>query len=221
MTRDKSPTHESLSQQSLQEETNAMPSHLALSSSNSLIDRPTAIHRETATPDSCALTSTRTRSLLHRSRRSVPSFLPSLQHLTAPAPAPSNLDSATVDAILPLTPVDPNVTERPRQHPSCALRPDVKSTMPSSVAYSETRTLASDHGRSLNGSYRLGAENKGPDMDEGRPKNEDIFLNIARTDSGRRDSLGRSDFRRVSLPLPVAMPLDRWAPTRNPRGLQS
>lgn len=73
--------------------------------------------------------------------------------------------------------------------------------MPSSVAYSETRTLANDHGRSLNRSYRVGPEQNGPDMDENRPKNEDIFLNIARTDSGRRDSLDRSEFRRVSLPL--------------------
>lgn len=68
--------------------------------------------------------------------------------------------------------------------------------MPSSVAYSETRARASDHAHSLNGSYR-----KASNMDEGQPKNEDIFLNIARTDSGRRDSLGRSDFRRVSLLL--------------------
>lgn len=93
--------------------------------------------------------------------------------------------------------------------------------MPSSVAYSETRTLAKDHGRALNSSYRLGPEYNGPDMDENRPKNEDIFLNIARTDSGRRDSLGRSEVRRVSLPLfPVAMLLDRWAPTQILRGLQ-
>lgn len=73
--------------------------------------------------------------------------------------------------------------------------------MPSSVAYSETRTLANDNNtRALNGSYRLGRdplETAPPRTDESR-KNEDIFLNIARTDSGRRDSLGRSDFRRVS-----------------------
>lgn len=93
--------------------------------------------------------------------------------------------------------------------------------MPSSVAYSETRTRASDHGRSLNSSYRLGPEHNGLDMDENRPKTEDIFLNIARTDSGHHDFLGRSEFRRVSLPLfPVAMLLDRWAPTQILRGLQ-
>ncbi|KAJ5289956.1 uncharacterized protein N7443_010209 [Penicillium atrosanguineum] len=68
--------------------------------------------------------------------------------------------------------------------------------MSSSVAYSETRALP-DHGRSLNGSYRLGADRV--NMDDGRPKNDDIFLNIARSDSGRRDSLGRSDFRRSRL----------------------
>lgn len=82
--------------------------------------------------------------------------------------------------------------------------------MPSSVAYSETRALANDHGRALNGAHRLGAESKTP-LAEGRPKNEDIFLNIARTDSGRRDSLGRSDFRRVSLvspgPWTMALPI--------------
>lgn len=72
--------------------------------------------------------------------------------------------------------------------------------MPSSVAYSETRALATDHGRALNGAHRLGAEGK-TSADEARPKNEDVFLNIARTDSNRRDSLGRSDFRRVSWNL--------------------
>ncbi|KAJ5235366.1 uncharacterized protein N7469_004534 [Penicillium citrinum] len=77
--------------------------------------------------------------------------------------------------------------------------------MPSSVAYSETRTLGNDNNtRALNGSYRLGRdplETAPPRTDESR-KNEDIFLNIARTDSGRRDSLGRSDFRRSRLGYP-------------------
>lgn len=155
---------------------------------------PTAITGETAAPaPTLNLTIKRSRSLLHRSRRSVPSFLPSLQSLTA------SRSSSVSD--LPTATSGPNAAERPPQDtPSSALRPDVKSTMPSSVAYSETRTLASDHGRALNGSYRMGAESKTPNMDEGRLKNEDIFLNIARTDSGRRDSLGRSEFRRVSIP---------------------
>ncbi|KAJ5903088.1 hypothetical protein N7504_005471 [Penicillium tannophilum] len=68
--------------------------------------------------------------------------------------------------------------------------------MPSSMAFSETRTLASGHSRSLNAAPRL-SESKG--IDENRPRNDDVFLNIARTDSGRRDSLGRSDYRRSRL----------------------
>lgn len=104
--------------------------------------------------------------------------------------------------LLTPSPSDPHVADPSLQgHFSRALGPDVKGTMPSSVAYSETRALASDHAHTLNGSYRLGPEHKASNMDEGQPKNEDIFLNIARTDSGRRDSLGRSDFRRVSLLL--------------------
>lgn len=72
--------------------------------------------------------------------------------------------------------------------------------MPSSLADSgATRTL-NDNPRFLNGPLNgthRGIEDKSS-MDEGRPKNEDVFLNIARTDSARRDSIGRSDFRRVS-----------------------
>ncbi|KAJ5751773.1 hypothetical protein N7520_008690 [Penicillium odoratum] len=69
--------------------------------------------------------------------------------------------------------------------------------MPSSMALSETRTLASGNGRSLNAAPRL-SESKTVDD---RPRNDDVFLNIARSDSesGRRQSLGRSDFRRSRL----------------------
>ncbi|KAJ5174738.1 uncharacterized protein N7482_000615 [Penicillium canariense] len=153
---------------------------------------PTAASRDTPAPD----TLTPERSLLHRSRRSVPSFhLPSLQNLAA-SESSSNRNS-TPGALPPVSSA-PNA-ERPQQEPfPPVLRPNV-STMPSSVAYSETRTLASDQGRALSGAYRLGSDNKASEMDQGRPKNEDVFLNIARTDSGRRDSLGRSDFRRSRL----------------------
>lgn len=133
---------------------------------------PTAASRET--PDQ-----TKRRSL---ARRSVPSLSPSLQ---TQSPSETNRSSAPLVA-------SPNALKRPRPH---SRGPDAKRVMPSSVAYSETRTLG--HGRSLNSAPRLG-ESKPPVMDEGRPKNDDIFLNIARSDSRRRDSLGRSDFRRVS-----------------------
>lgn len=55
-------------------------------------------------------------------------------------------------------------------------------------------------------------------MDDGRPKNDDIFLNIARSDSGRRDSLGRSDFRRVSAEFPLRhgrWPCEPWYPPKS------
>jgi hypothetical protein len=118
------------------------------------------------------------RSLLHRARRSVLSF-------SLPSPQASE---------------SPHASKRPRQDELHQDRPDVKRTMPSSLAYSgATRTL-NENARSLNGSLNgthRGIEDKSS-TDEGRPKNEDVFLNIARADSGRRDSIGRSDFRRVS-----------------------
>ncbi|KAJ5534564.1 hypothetical protein N7527_000818 [Penicillium freii] len=119
------------------------------------------------------------RSLLHRARRSVLSF-------SSPSPQASE---------------SPHASKRPRQDELYQDRPDVKRTMPSSLAYSgATRTL-NDNARSLNSSLNgthRGIEDKSS-MDEGRPKNEDVFLNIARADSGRRDSIGRSDFRRSRL----------------------
>lgn len=164
---------------------------------------------ETPVPDTLdSLTPKRSSFLLHRShrsRRSVPSFhIPSLHNLTASASvsassSSSNRNSAPVVAFSPKVSSGPNAGQPPKDSLPPVLRPDVKSTMPLSVAYSEARTLASDHGRVLNGAYRLGSDNNNtPEMDDSRPKNEDVFLNIARTDSGHRDSLGRSDFRRVS-----------------------
>jgi hypothetical protein len=111
------------------------------------------------------------RSLLHRARRSVLSF-------SSPSPQASKSLYAS---------------KRPRQEELYQDRPDVKRTMPSSLAYSgATRTINETRSLGLNGT-RVESS-----MDEGRPKNEDVFLNIARADSGRRDSVGRSDFRRVS-----------------------
>ncbi|KAJ5735086.1 uncharacterized protein N7483_000211 [Penicillium malachiteum] len=128
---------------------------------------PTATTRETPggpAPD------TLTPRGLHRSRRSVPSFLPSLQTQVKRHSDPS-------EGLLS----ESNVAERPYQDLPSALRPDVNSIMPSSVAYSEIRTLPSGK------------------MDEGRPRNDDIFLNIAKTDLDRRESLGRADFKRSRL----------------------
>ena len=124
-------------------------------------------------------------SLLSHPRRSPPSsHLPSLQIRASPSRNSPVLAT--------------NVAESLRKDPSPPLRPDVNS-MPSSVAYSESRALASEHGRASNATPRLGTDRKASIRDDGRSKAEDVFLNIARTDSGRRNSLGRSEFRRVSL----------------------
>lgn len=143
---------------------------------------PTATTRET--PASATLTS---RGL--QSRRSVPSFLPSLQDT-------STLERHPSPGAIAISSPKPNAAEPPEHDLPSALRPHVNSVMPSSMAFSETRTLASGHSRSLNAAPRL-SESKG--IDENRPRNDDVFLNIARTEEGRRDSLGRSDFRRVSF----------------------
>ncbi|KAJ5608843.1 hypothetical protein N7528_009410 [Penicillium herquei] len=145
---------------------------------------PTATTRETPggpAPD------TLTPRGLHRSRRSVPSFLPSLQTQVKRHSDPS-------EGLL----LESNVAERPYQDLPSALRPDVNSIMPSSVAYSEIRTLPSGHGRSLNAAPRFSESTSGK-MDESRPRNDDIFLNIAKTDLDRRESLGRADFKRSRL----------------------
>jgi hypothetical protein len=80
--------------------------------------------------------------------------------------------------------------------------------MPSSLAYSGRNR--NENAPSLNTNGTPGTDNKSL-MDEGRPKNEDIFLNIARDPdhrgSGHRDSIGRSDFRRVSLHYRALRPI--------------
>ncbi|KAJ5986167.1 hypothetical protein N7451_010532, partial [Penicillium sp. IBT 35674x] len=142
---------------------------------------PTATTRETPAPATLTPRGV-------QSRRSVPSFFPSLQDTT--------VERHSSPGAIAILPSEPNATEPPDHDLPSALRPHVNSVMPSSMAFSETRTLASGHSRSLNAAPRL-SESKG--IDENRPRNDDVFLNIARTDSGRRDSLGRSDFRRSRL----------------------
>ncbi|KAJ5574239.1 uncharacterized protein N7459_008666 [Penicillium hispanicum] len=155
-----------------------------------LPDSPTG---ETPTPATTTLNQAR-RSFLHP-RRSAPSFhLPSLQiQIRTASPSRDSAPDPSLHARL-----SPSNASESRPDSSPSLRPDVKS-MPSTVAYSESRTLASEHGRALNAAPRLGAENKASNMDEARPKAEDVFLNIARTDSSRRNSFGRSEFRRSRL----------------------
>lgn len=77
----------------------------------------------------------------------------------------------------------------------------VKRRMPSSTAaFSQGRSNANENGSSVKGAERYGLQDglRSSNADETRARNDDIFLNIARSDSGRRESLGRSELRRVS-----------------------
>ncbi|PWY73832.1 hypothetical protein BO94DRAFT_589368 [Aspergillus sclerotioniger CBS 115572] len=178
----------------------ALTSHLSSSVLNS-DDTP-------ADPDP---TPTPQRSFLYDSpRRSVPNF--HLSHLRdqtvldSQPPSPRRALEKDSDAALPLDAhstarvLSPNATKR-RKSSLYAQQtiPDVNRTMPSStVTYAQGRTLADERNRAVNGldRYGQGDGNRTPVADDFRSKNEDVFLNIARSDSGRRESLGRSELRR-------------------------
>ncbi|RAL07491.1 putative LPXTG-motif cell wall anchor domain protein [Aspergillus homomorphus CBS 101889] len=161
-------------------------------------------------PDSTPTPQQRT-LLYDRPGRSVP--LSQLSHVHDPAgpgsqpPSPRLALEKDRDPVLPLDASstarasNPNATKRRKSSPSDQQTiPDVNKRMPaSSVAYTQGRTLVDEDSRNADGLDRYsqsGDGNKTPVADDTRTKNEDIFLNIARSDSGRRDSLGRSDLRR-------------------------
>lgn len=56
-----------------------------------------------------------------------------------------------------------------------------------------------DPDRTLTLDDQPGDENRDSSADESRSKNEDVFLNIAKSTASRRDSTGKLDRRRVSL----------------------
>ncbi|RAH41458.1 putative LPXTG-motif cell wall anchor domain protein [Aspergillus brunneoviolaceus CBS 621.78] len=149
--------------------------------------------------------------LYDRPRRSVPNF-----HLsqvrdpagfgyrpTSPRRAVENEpDSAPpLDAPSTVRATNPNAPKRRKSslYDQQSI-PDVNDRMSaSSVVYAQGRTPADERSRGVDGFDRYsqsGDGNKTPVADDTRAKNEDIFLNIARSDSGRRDSFGRSELRR-------------------------
>ncbi|GAB1191324.1 hypothetical protein APSETT444_000496 [Aspergillus pseudonomiae] len=91
--------------------------------------------------------------------------------------------------------LSPNATKR-RKDSFYAQQtlPSVKRRMPS---YTATYTEGNDRRRTVNGVNKYATEdgNRTPVADDAR---SDIFLNIARSDSSRRESLGRSELRRVN-----------------------
>lgn len=163
-------------------------------------------------------------------RRSVPNF--HLSHLRDQAllnsqpPSPRRALEKDSDAARPLDAnstvrvLSPNATKR-RKSSLYAEQSisDVKSVMPSStVTYSQGRLLADERNRAMNGLDRQGDGNRTPVADDFRSKNEDVFLNIARSDSDRRESLGRSELRRVSNTRPV-IPVNKLVSCRLTRPL--
>ncbi|KAL4890762.1 hypothetical protein BDV59DRAFT_76802 [Aspergillus ambiguus] len=154
------------------------------------------------------------RSLLYDTpRRSVPglnlSYLRSSTAASSSQPQSPRRDPASRQHGEPASPLharstvrvlSPNATKRRNeslytQHPL----PNVKRRMPSStVTYAHARTLADERDRAVNGAEKQGLDDgkRTPMADDARSKNEDIFLNIARSDSTRRDSFGRSELRR-------------------------
>ncbi|KAL2810417.1 hypothetical protein BJX63DRAFT_402238, partial [Aspergillus granulosus] len=77
--------------------------------------------------------------------------------------------------------------------------PDVKRRMPSSTTtFVQGRSYIDENGPAVKRVERYSHQDglRNSITDESRTKNEDIFLNIARSDSGRRESLGRSELRR-------------------------
>ncbi|EAU29804.1 conserved hypothetical protein [Aspergillus terreus NIH2624] len=152
--------------------------------------------------------------LYDRPRRSAPSLHSS--YLRSPTAAASSSqsqsphqDSAPEQHGEPVSPLharstvrglSPNATKR-RNESLYAQQtfPNVKRRMPSStVTYAQARTLADDRDHAVNGISKHGQDDgsRTPVADDSRSKNEDIFLNIARSDSTRRESFGRSDLRR-------------------------
>ncbi|KAE8375640.1 hypothetical protein BDV26DRAFT_283301 [Aspergillus bertholletiae] len=168
-----------------------------LASHSSVIDTPSGLN-PTPTPQ---------RNLLYdRPRRSTQGF--NLSHGRAPKESPSlppsprfaigdDSDSALApDLDSAAKTLSPNATKR-RKDSFYAQQtlPSIKRRMPS---YTATYTEGTDRRRTVNGVNKYATEDgsRTPVADDAR---SDIFLNIARTDSSRRESLGRSELRRSRM----------------------
>lgn len=128
-------------------------------------------------------------------KSSFPSPLSTLNQNSLHSPRPREVESPGDDAL------NPNASKRRRQS-AVIFQDSAKNTMPASTqTYVPYRpSFAADKSRALNG-----VDKQAQDPDETITSNtsrEDIFLNIARSDSDRRNSLARSEFRRVGRKSP-------------------
>ncbi|CBF77285.1 hypothetical protein AN4545.2 [Aspergillus nidulans FGSC A4] len=155
-----------------------------------------SIDRSTPAPESSR--SPRHSSLYNGHRRSVPDFHSSHLDTESVSDPPVVSSAATAtgqggsSALLnggsTLSVQSPNAPKRRKSTLySQQSPPDVKRRMPSSTAtFVQGRSYADENGAAAK-------------TDESRSRNDDIFLNIARSDSSRRESLGRSELRRSRL----------------------
>ncbi|KAL5003788.1 hypothetical protein BDV10DRAFT_3223 [Aspergillus recurvatus] len=156
-----------------------------------------SINRRTPAPES--ISSPRHSSLYDGHQSSVPGFHSSHLEIASASDPPQVSPVATAigqggSFALPLgtgstvSVLSPNAPKRRKSTLySQQSPPDVKRRMPSSTAtFVQGRAYADENGATTK-------------IDESRSRNEDIFLNIARSDSSRRESLGRSELRRSRL----------------------
>lgn len=169
-----------------------------------------------STPASDSVSSPKRSPLYNSHRKSVPEFhSPNLETQSAseflrsppaePATAQERSSALSSGAGSTVRVLSPNAAKR-RKSTSYSQQspPDVKRRMPSSTAtFTQGRSYANENGTPAKGIERYSQRDglRSSIADESRSKNEDIFLNIARSDSGHRESLGRPDFRRVSEPI--------------------
>ncbi|EAW23948.1 putative LPXTG-motif cell wall anchor domain protein [Aspergillus fischeri NRRL 181] len=182
---------------------------------------PTQASFPSETPSDTDPTPNPQRAFLYdRSRRSVPTFSTSrVRNSTAPAspshlPSPLSISEKSSDFPLPFdadsidNALSFNASKRRRKQSLSQSQQqsqaDVKRRMPVSTAtYVQGSPHASDRDRAIYNLDQTDQEDgaRTPVAEDPKSKNEDIFLNIARSDSKRRDSLGRSELRRSRLGL--------------------
>lgn len=185
----------------------------ALTSHYAAVESPFLPETE-STPSYAALhDSTTRRSVPNLNLSNVPTRLSSSQPLSPLSSVKRNRISVVSDPAS--VPLSPNARKRsePSVHIAHQLRPDVKATMPSTVTYDDDRTLTGRTVGDVNGANKAQGGGASTPTADAKFKNEDVFLNIARSDSDRRDSVGRSDFRRVGSPDHGYFPIERpWYP---------
>lgn len=186
----------------------------ALTSHNATVQSP-FLPESRASPSSAAFHDTTRRSVPTLNLSNVPTRPSSSRPLSPLSAVRRNRISVVSDSAS--LPFSPNARKRsgPSVHIAHQVRPDVKSTMPSTVTYDDDRTLTGRTIRTVNGPDKAQDGGASTPTGDAKFKNEDVFLNIARSDSDRRGSVGRSDFRRVGSPDHGFLPIKRpWSSPR-------